>query len=102
MVVVNVKVDWGQETIQEIIHELKRHVEITLEEPGCDDFLFAIDINNPDIVVATEVYKSYEAHQDHFKTDQWDRFSALMAKYPPRAIETNTYEASEILHALAD
>lgn len=102
MVVVNVKVDWGQETIQEIIHELQRHVRITLEEPGCDDFLFAIDISNPGIVVATEVYKNYEAHQDHFRTDQWNHFSALMEKYPPRAIETKTYEASEIRHALAE
>ena len=37
MIVVTVKVDWGQETIQEILPELKKHVEITLEEPGCDE-----------------------------------------------------------------
>lgn len=102
MVVVNVRVDWGQETIREILHELQRHVEITLEEPGCDDFLFAIDINNPDIVVATEVYKNYEAHEDHFKTEQWTHFGALMEKFPPRSIVTKTYEASEIRHALAE
>ena len=64
MIVVTVKVDWGQETIQEILPELKKHVEITLQEPGCDDFLFAVDVNNPDIVVATEVYKDYPAHED--------------------------------------
>ena len=67
MIVVTVKVDWGEETIQEILPELKKHVEITLKEPGCDDFLFAVDVNNPDIVVATEVYKDYPAHEDHFK-----------------------------------
>ena len=49
MIVVTVKVDWGQETIQEILPELRKHVEITLQEPGCDDFLFAVDVNNPDI-----------------------------------------------------
>ena len=48
MIVVTVKVDWGQETIQEILPELKKHVEITLQEPGCDDFLFAVDVNNPE------------------------------------------------------
>ena len=102
MVVVNVKVDWGHETIQEILHELRRHVEITLAEPGCDDFLFAIDVTNPDIVVATEVYKNYSAHEDHFKTEQWTHFSALMEKYPPRSIQTKTYEATEVPHALAE
>ena len=72
MIVVTVKVDWGQETIQEILPELKKHVEITLQEPGCDDFLFAVDVNNPDIVVATEVYKNYPAHEDHLRQPNGD------------------------------
>ncbi len=55
VIVVTVKVDWVQETIQEIVPELKKHIEITLQEPGCDDFLFAVDVNNPDIVLAIEV-----------------------------------------------
>ena len=46
MIAVTVKVDWGQETIQKILPELKKHVEITLQEPGCDDFLFAVDVTN--------------------------------------------------------
>ena len=118
MIVVTVKVDWGQETIQEILHELKIHVAITLEEPACDDFLFdvdislqeagcvevlfAVDVNNPDIVVATEVYKDYPAHEDHFKTAQWGHFSGIMEKYPPRSIDVKTYDASETKHALDD
>ena len=53
MIVVSVNVDWGQETIQEILPELRKHVEVTLQKPGCDDFLFAVDVNNPSIVVAT-------------------------------------------------
>lgn len=44
MIVVTVKVYWGQEAIREILPELKKHVEITLQEPGCDDLLFAIDV----------------------------------------------------------
>ena len=70
VIVVTVKVDWVQETIQEIVPELKKHIEITLQEPGCDDFLFAVDLNNPDIGLAIEVYKDYQAHEDHFKTAQ--------------------------------
>ena len=30
MIVVTAKVDWGQETIQKILPELKKHAEITL------------------------------------------------------------------------
>ena len=102
MIVVTVKADWGQDTILEILPELKKHVEITLQDPGCDDFLFAIDVNNPDIVVATELYKDYPAHHDHFKTAQWEHFNAVMEKYPPRSIDVKTYDASETKHALDD
>ena len=102
MIVVTVKVDWGQETIQEILPELKRHVEITLQEPGCDDFLFAVDVNNPDIVVAAHVYKDFLAHEDHFKTAQWQQFSAVVEKYPPCSIDVKTYDASETKHAQDD
>ena len=100
MIVVTVKVDWGRETISEILPELRKHVEVTLEEPGCDDFSFGIDVNNPDIVVASEVYRDYQAHLDHFTTAQWQHFSAIMEKYPPRSIDVKTYEAAETKHAL--
>ncbi|MDA0629766.1 MAG: antibiotic biosynthesis monooxygenase [Proteobacteria bacterium] len=100
MIVVTVKVDWGRETIAEILPELRKHVEVTLEEPGCDDFSFGIDVNNPDIVVASEVYRDYQAHLDHFITAQWQHFSAIMEKYPPRSIDVKTYEATETKHAL--
>ena len=69
---------------------------------GCDDFLFAVDVNNPNIVVATEVYKDYPAHEDHFKTAQWGHFSGIMEKYPPRSIDEQTYDASETKHVLDD
>ena len=84
MIVVTVKVDWVK-TVQEILPELKKHVEITLQEPGCDDFLFAIDVNNPDIVVATEVYKDYQHTKTISKlrngTLQWDH-----GEIPPLAL----------------
>ena len=69
---------------------------------GCDDFLFAVDVNNPDIVVATEVYKDYPAHEDHFKTAQWGHFSGIMEKYQPRSIDVKTYDASETKYSLDD
>ena len=102
MIVVTVKVDWGQETIQEILPELRKHVEITLKEPGCDDFLFAIDVNNPDIVVATEVYKDYLAHKDHFDTAQCGYLTWTTEKYPPRSIDVKTHVASRTKYAPVD
>ena len=69
---------------------------------GCDEFLFAVDVNNPDIGVATEVYQDYLTHEDYFKTAQWGHFSGIMEKYPPRSIDVKTYAASETKPALDD
>ena len=57
---------------------------------GNDDFLFTVDVNEPDIVVATEVNKDYPAHKDHFKTAQWEHFSGILEKYTPRSIDVKT------------
>ena len=54
-VVVICTINWGREAIEKILPELKRHTEIVLQEKGCQEFGFAIDIENPDVVVATEI-----------------------------------------------
>ena len=62
----------------------------------------AVDVNNPNIVVATEVHKDYPAHEEHFMTAQWEYFNGIMEKYPRRSIDVKTYDASETKHALDD
>ena len=99
MIVVMVRVDWGRETIAEILPELRKHVDVTLEEPGCDEYTFGIYVNNPDIVVASEVYRDYQAHLDHFTTAQWYT-SAPSWRRIRRGIDAKTYEAAETKHAL--
>ena len=99
-IVVNVEVDWGNENIQEIYEILQNHVEITLAEEGCEEFNFAIDINNPNIIRATEVWTNMEALENHFKTENWFYFNSIMEKYPPKNIIVNTYETKKISHPL--
>ena len=99
-IVVNVEVDWGKENIQEIYEILQNHVEITLAEEGCEEFNFAIDINNPNIIRATEVWTNIEALENHFKTENWFYFNSIMEKYPAKNIIINTYEIREISHPL--
>ena len=55
-VVVTCTIDWGTDVIEKILPELKKHTEVVLQEEGCQEFSFAIDIENPDIVIATEVH----------------------------------------------
>ena len=99
-IVVNVEVDWGKENIQEIYEILQNHVEITLAEEGCEEFNFAIDINNPNIIRATEVWTNIEALENHFKTENWFYFNSIMEKYPAKNIIINTYEIRKISHPL--
>ena len=70
-IVVNVEVDWGNENIQEIYEILQNHVEITLAEEVCEEFNCAIDINNPNIIRATEVWTNMKSLENHFKTENF-------------------------------
>tara|TARA_B100001113_G_scaffold91072_1_gene72873 strand:- start:17 stop:391 length:375 start_codon:yes stop_codon:yes gene_type:complete len=99
-IVVNVEVDWGKENIQEIYEILQNHVEITLAEEGCEEFNFAIDINNPNIIRATEVWTNMEALENHFKTENWLYFNSIMEKFPAKNIIVNTYAIKKISHPL--
>lgn len=99
-IVVNVEVDWGEENIQEIYEILQNHVEITLTEEGCEEFNFAIDINNPNIIRATEVWTNMKSLENHFKTENFYYFNSIMEKYPPKNIIVNTYETKKISHPL--
>ena len=99
-IVVNVEMDWGKENIQEIFEILQNHVEITLAEEGCEEFNFAIDINNPNIIRATEVWTNMKSLENHFKTENFYYFNSIMEKYPPKNIIVNTYETKKISHPL--
>jgi quinol monooxygenase YgiN len=99
-IVVNVEMDWGKENIQEIYEILQNHVEITLAEEGCEEFNFAIDINNPNIIRATEVWTNMKSLENHFKTENFYYFNSIMEKYPPKNIIVNTYETKKISHPL--
>ena len=68
-----------------------------MQEKGCQEFSLAIDIENPDVVIATDKYIDYEPHEDHFKTEQWEHFSGVMEEYPPRHIEVKIHEAKKAL-----
>ena len=99
-IVVNAEVDWGKENIHEIFQIPQKHVEVTLSEEGCEEFSFAVDINNPNIIRATEVWSNMQVLESHFKTENWVYFNSIMEKYPPKNIIVNTYETKKISHPL--
>ncbi|MDA7595610.1 antibiotic biosynthesis monooxygenase [Luminiphilus sp.] len=99
-ILVNVEVDWGTENIQEIYEILQSHVDTTRREEGCEEFTFSVDINNPNILKATEVWTNMQALENHFKTENYKNFNSIMEKYPPKNITVNTYEIKKVLHPL--
>ena len=99
-ILVNVEVDWGTENIQEIYEILQSHVDTTRSEEGCEEFTFSVDINNPNILKATEVWTNMQDLENHFKTENYKNFNSIMEKYPPKNITVNTYEIKKVLHPL--
>ena len=67
----------SEENIQEIFEILQNHVEITSKEEGCEEFTFAVDINNPNIIRATEVWSNMQVLENHFKTENWYHFNSI-------------------------
>ena len=95
MIVVNAKAKSSDSDIvklKNIINDLEQE---TLKEKGCIDYAFSIDINNPNVLRITELWKDLKSLQDHLKTSHVDTFRNEMAKNPIE-IEAHFYEANEI------
>ena len=64
-------------------------------EPGCDDYTFSVELNDPNVMRITERWHDMDALADHFNTPHMAAFQQAMQAHPPKEVSANFYEASE-------
>ncbi|MEQ8857496.1 MAG: putative quinol monooxygenase [Pseudomonadales bacterium] len=96
MIVVNAIVTASAETIEALKPAIEAMERESRAEPGCEDYTFSVELNNPDVVRITERWASMAALEAHFATPHMARFRAAMGEHPPKAVEAKFYEAVEV------
>ena len=96
MIIVNARIESTPETVEALRDAILTMQAATLEEEGCEDYTFSVELANPGAVRITERWVGKEALAAHFQTPHMATFQAAMQARPPREIKAHFYDATEI------
>ena len=96
MIIVNVRIEFTPETIEALRETILTMQTATLEEEGCEDYSFSVELANPGAMRITERWASQAALSAHFQTPHMATFQAAMQSNPPLAVDAHFYDATEI------
>ena len=96
MIIVNARIESTPETVEALRDAILTMQAATLEEEGCGDYTFSVELANPGAVRITERWANKEALVAHFQTPHMADFQAAMQANPPGNVEAHFYDATEI------
>ncbi len=96
MIVVNAVVTSTPEDIAAMKDAIGTMEAASRAEPGCDDYTFSVELNNPGTLRITEKWHTLEALMEHMGTRHMAEFQQAMGARPPAAMELKFYEVKEI------
>ncbi|MCB1689360.1 MAG: antibiotic biosynthesis monooxygenase [Halioglobus sp.] len=96
MIVVNAVVKSTPEHIAALQEAIGTMEVASRAEPGCDDYTFSVELNNPGTLRITEKWHSLEALMEHMNTPHMAQFQQAMGAHPPASMDLKFYEVKEI------
>ena len=96
MIVVAATIESTPENVDAMRKAILTMQAATLEEDGCEDYTFSVELGNAGNIRIAERWTSKEALAAHFATPHMADFQAAMAAHPPKSVDARFYEATEI------
>lgn len=96
MIIVNARIQMSSEALAALKAAIITMQEATLQEEGCEDYSFSVELADPGAIRITERWASKAALAAHFQTPHMASFQAAMQAHPPQEVSAHFYEATEI------
>ena len=96
MIVVNAIVTSTQQDIVALQSAISTMEVASREEPGCLDYTFSVELNNPNVLRITEKWRNLDDLKAHFQMPHMAEFQSTMGANPPASLDVCFYEAEEI------
>jgi quinol monooxygenase YgiN len=96
MIVINARVAADAATIDQIRAAVRRMEQASRAEPGCRDYCFSVELNDPATMRITELWDDMDALTAHFATPHMAEFSAALQAHPPKRMDVHCYEVREV------
>ena len=96
MIVVNARIEATPETVTALKDAILAMQNATLEEQGCEDYTFSVELANPGAIRVTERWTTKADLQAHFATPHMATLQTAMQAHSPMEVIAHFYEATEI------
>jgi quinol monooxygenase YgiN len=96
MIVINARVSADAATIAQLKQAIAVMERASRAEPGCRDYTFSVELNDPDTLRITELWDDMDALKAHFATPHMAEFGKAMQAHPPKGMELRCFEAREV------
>lgn len=96
MIVIVATVDTTAENITEMREAIAAMETASRAEPGCHDYAFNVELNDPGRLRITECWEDEAALRAHFATPHMAAFNEAMTRAGPRNVSVACYEATKI------
>lgn len=96
MIIVNAKIVADENTIAAMKSAIATMETASRAEPGCDDYTFSVELNDPNVLRITERWHDEASLKAHFATPHMAAFQAAMGAHPPREVTALFYDAKEV------
>ena len=96
MIIVNARIQTTPETVAAMRNAIIAMQTATLEEEGCEDYSFSVELADPGAIRITERWTTSEALSAHFQAPHMAEFQQAMQAHPPRGVSAHFYDATEI------
>ena len=97
MITVNAILETNSSNIEKIKSSIEEMEQETLNEKGCQDYVFSVELNNPNVLRITERWDSMKDLEDHFQTPHMLKFQAALEENPVDKTTAFFYESKEVV-----
>jgi quinol monooxygenase YgiN len=96
MIVINARIESDAAGIAQLKEAIRVMEVASRAEPGCRDYTFSVELNDPDTLRITELWDDMASLAAHFATPHMAEFGKALQAHPPKNLDVHCYEAKEI------
>jgi quinol monooxygenase YgiN len=96
MIVINAVIDTNPGTVAALTDAVAVMEKASRAEPGCVEYVFATEINNPTSIRIIEHWKDVEALKVHLAMPHMAAFGEAMRKHPPKRVDVRMFDATQL------
>jgi quinol monooxygenase YgiN len=100
MIVVTGQVRFGDGEIERLKDALKRNVEVSRGDEGCELYHYAVDLSDPNLLIITEAYRDEESMERH--NARLPELMAPLAGADIRGLSVKAYRAEFLKTVVGD